>query len=239
MAVTPPSSGLDEQQLLSVLVALKNGDFSARLPTGPAGTSGQIVQTLNGIQEQLETFASESNRVTREIGEERRFGCQLVVPGLSGSWSEMGDGINSLARNLTDQVRDIAATTTAIAMGDLEKKVTVDAKGEILELKTTMNIMIGQLNTLISECNQISREVGTEGRLGGQAEVAGVSGCWSELMSNLNAMFANVTYQIRDFSHTAHALVRADASCKVSVPAAGETADLKDALNTLVDQLNE
>jgi HAMP domain-containing protein len=235
--VTSPSAHLDEEQILAALVAAKRGDFSARMPAGAVGTAGRVAETFNGLMEQLNTFASESNRIAREIGVEGRYGCQAVVPGLSGAWKDMVDSLNTMASNLTVQVRDLAATTDAVANGRLARKISVDAAGEMLELKTTINIMLDQLDTFASEITQVAREIGTEGKLGGQAELPGASGTWQGLVESINLMSFNLTGQIRNLSDVSHRLSIGDLSKRVTVDARGEVLDLKAAVNALAERL--
>jgi HAMP domain-containing protein len=237
MTTSSPAANLNEEQLLAVLTALKNGDFSQRMPTGATGTAGQIAETLNSLLDQLGGFEAETKRITREIGKEGRFGGQADVPGLSGSWKEMVDSLNMAAGNLTGQIRNIARTITYIATGDLAKKADVDARGEILELRDTINLMVDQLNNFASEVTRIAREAGTEGKFGGQAEVKGITNTWRDLLDNVNFMAASLTDQVRDISSVVHAVSRGDLSRKVTIRARGETQELKDMINAMIDQV--
>jgi len=228
-------ASISEERILEALIAIKNGDFTKRLPEGE-GIAGQIAQNLNSLNDQMAAIASESNRVSREIGTEGRFGCQAEVQGLTGDWAEMVGSLNLMARRLTDQVRNVSKVTHAVANGDLSNRITVEANGEMGQLKTMINAMVDQLILYNSEIDRIAREIGVEGRFGGQAEVVGVNGCWADLVDNVNVMSANLTIQVRDLSQTTHALAAGNTSRKVTVPAAGETAELAAAINTLVDR---
>src|SRR5687767_14255578 len=188
--------------------------------------------------DQLNSFASEVTRVAREVGTEGRLGGQAVVPGVAGTWKDLTDSVNAMASNLTAQVRNIAAVTTAVARGDLSRKITVDVKGEILELKDTINTMVDQLNAFASEVTRVARDVGTEGKLGGQAQVPGVAGTWKDLTDNVNQMAGNLTNQVRNIAEVTTAVARGDLSRKITVEVKGEILELKNTINTMVDQLN-
>ena len=177
-------------------------------------------------------------RVAREVGTEGKLGGQAQVPGVAGTWKDLTDNVNSMASNLTGQVRNIADVATAIANGDLSRKITVDVKGEILELKNTINTMVDQLNGFASEVTRVAREVGTEGKLGGQAEVEGVAGTWKDLTDNVNSMASNLTGQVRNIAEVATAVAKGDLSKKITVDVKGEILALKNTINTMVDQLN-
>ncbi|MYR61325.1 HAMP domain-containing protein, partial [Streptomyces sp. SID625] len=183
-------------------------------------------------------FADEVTRVAREVGTEGRLGGQADVKGVKGTWRDLTDSVNSMAGNLTSQVRNVAQVATAVAKGDLSQKITVDARGEILELKTTMNTMVDQLSAFADEVTRVAREVGTEGRLGGQADVKGVSGTWKDLTDNVNVMASNLTGQVRSIAQVATAVARGDLSRKITVEAEGEIAALADVINTMVDTLS-
>ena len=187
--------------------------------------------------DQLNRFAGEVTRVAREVGTEGRLGGQANVPGVAGTWKDLTDSVNSMAGNLTGQVRNIAEVTTAVARGDLSRKITVDVKGEILELKNTINTMVDQLNAFAGEVTRVAREVGTEGKLGGQAQVSGVAGTWKDLTDSVNFMAGNLTAQVRNIAEVATAVARGDLSRKITVDVRGEILELKDTLNTMVDQL--
>ncbi|MFC0865897.1 HAMP domain-containing protein [Sphaerimonospora cavernae] len=231
---------LDLRQLLAGLTAVRDGEFRTRLPEGGGedGLLSEIATVFNGMVDQLSLFTSEVTRVAREVGTEGGLGGQAEVPGVSGSWKDLTDSVNAMAGNLTDQVRGIADVTTAVAKGDLTKKIDVDARGEILELKTTVNTMVDQLSSFADEVTRVAREVGTEGRLGGQADVKGVSGTWRDLTGSVNFMAGNLTDQVRGISQVATAVARGDLSQKITVPARGEILELKNTINTMVDQLS-
>src|SRR5438045_6143863 len=188
--------------------------------------------------DQLHSFAGEETHVAREEGSEGRLGGQANVPGVAGTWKDLTDSVNLMAGNLTGQVRNIAEVTTAVAKGDLSKKITVDVKGEILELKNTINVMVDQLNAFASEVTRVAREVGTEGKLGGQAQVPGVAGTWKDLTDNVNFMASNLTAQVRNIAEVATAIAGGDLSRKITVDVKGEILELKNTINTMVDQLN-
>src|SRR5918993_1004710 len=196
---------------------------------------GKVVNTMVG---QLGSFASEVTRVAREVGSEGKLGGQAKVKGVAGTWKDLTDNVNLMAANLTGQVRNIAEVTTAVANGDLSKKITVDVKGEILELKLTINTMVDQLNSFAGEVTRVAREVGTEGKLGGQAEVKGVAGTWKDLTENVNGMAANLTGQVRNIAEVTTAVANGDLSKKITVDVRGEVLELKFTINTMVDQLN-
>src|SRR5438105_3557908 len=198
----------------------------------------QLKEAINTMVDQLRSFAAEVTRVAREVGTDGKLGGQAVVPGAAGTWKDLTDSVNAMASNLTAQVRNIAAVTTAVARGDLSRKITVDVKGEILELKDTINTMVDQLNAFASEVSRVAREVGTEGKLGGQAEVPGVAGTWKELTDNVNAMAANLTAQVRNIAEVTTAVAKGDLSRKTTVDVKGEILELKNTINTMVDQLN-
>ncbi|SEN51567.1 HAMP domain-containing protein [Nonomuraea pusilla] len=226
------------RQLLAGLTAVRDGDFGTRLPDDADGLMGEIASVFNGMVDQLSLFTSEVTRVAREVGTEGRLGGQAEVPAVSGTWKDLTDSVNAMAGNLTDQVRSIAQVTTAVAKGDLSQKITVDARGEILELKNTVNTMVDQLSSFADEVTRVAREVGTEGRLGGQADVKGVAGTWRDLTDSVNFMASNLTDQVRNISQVATAVARGDLSQKITVSARGEILELKNTLNTMVDQLS-
>ncbi|MDT9682856.1 HAMP domain-containing protein [Streptomyces sp. TRM76323] len=226
------------RRLLAGLTAVRDGDFGTRLPEGADGLLGEIATVFNGMVDQLALFTSEVTRVAREVGTEGTLGGQAVVPGVSGTWADLTDSVNAMAGNLTTQVRDIAQVATAVAKGDLSKKIDVDARGEILELKTTINTMVDQLSSFAAEVTRVAREVGTEGRLGGQADVKGVSGTWRDLTDSVNFMAGNLTAQVRSIAQVATAVAKGDLSQKIDVDARGEILALKNTINTMVDQLS-
>jgi HAMP domain-containing protein len=196
------------------------------------------LKDVNAMVEQLYAFAGDVTRVAREVGTEGMLGGQARVEGVAGTWKDLTDNVNLMADNLTGQVRNIAEVTTAVARGDLSKKITVDVKGEILELKNTINVMVDQLNGFASEVTRVAREVGTEGKLGGQAQVPGVAGTWADLTNNVNLMAANLTGQVRNIAEVTTAVAKGDLSKKITVDVKGEILELKNTINTMVDQLN-
>ncbi len=226
------------RQLLAGLTAVRDGDFGTRLPDGADGVLGEIATVFNGMVDQLSLFTSEVTRVSREVGSEGRLGGQAQVPGAGGAWRDLTDSVNFMAGNLTAQVRSIAQVTTAVAKGDLSQKIRVDARGEILELKETINTMVDQLSGFADEVTRVAREVGTEGKLGGQADVKGVSGTWRDLTDSVNFMAGNLTGQVRSIAQVATAVAEGDLSQKIRVDARGEILELKETINTMVDQLS-
>src|SRR5579871_5426286 len=226
------------RNIAEVTIAVASGDLSKKITVDVRGEILQLKEAINTMVEQLRSFASEVTRVAREVGTEGKLGGQAVVPGVAGTWKDLTDNVNSMASNLTNQVRNIAEVTTAVARGDLSRKITVDVKGEILELKNTINTMVDQLNGFASEVTRVAREVGTEGKLGGQAQVPGVAGTWKDLTDNVNFMAGNLTGQVRNIAEVTTAIARGDLSRKITVDAKGEILQLKDAINTMVDQLN-
>ncbi|KOT37388.1 histidine kinase [Streptomyces caelestis] len=233
------------RRLLAGLTAVRDGDFGTRLPDDADGLMGDIAKVFNGMVDQLSVFTSEVTRVAREVGTEGALGGQAQVPGVSGTWADLTDSVNAMAGNLTAQVRNIAQVTTAVAKGDLSQKITVDARGEILELKNTINTMVDTINTMVDqlsafadEVTRVAREVGTEGRLGGQAQMRGVSGTWKDLTDNVNVMASNLTGQVRSIAQVASAVGRGDLSQRIRVEAAGEVGALADVINTMVDTLS-
>ncbi|WP_328972035.1 hybrid sensor histidine kinase/response regulator [Streptomyces sp. NBC_00239] len=226
------------RRLLAGLTAVRDGDFGTRLPDEADGLLGEIATVFNGMVDQLSLFTSEVTRVAREVGTEGALGGQAVVPGVAGTWADLTDSVNAMAGNLTDQVRNIAQVTTAVAKGDLSQKIAVDARGEILELKNTINTMVDQLSAFADEVTRMAREVGTDGRLGGQADVKGVSGTWRDLTDSVNSMAGNLTAQVRSIAEVATAVARGDLSQKIRVDARGEILELKETINTMVDQLS-
>ncbi|QES04447.1 HAMP domain-containing protein [Streptomyces venezuelae] len=226
------------RQLLAGLTAVRDGDFGTRLPDEADGLMGEISLVFNGMVDQLSLFTSEVTRVAREVGTEGTLGGQAAVPGVSGTWADLTDSVNAMAGNLTTQVRDIAQVATAVARGDLSQKIDVDAHGEILELKNTINTMVDQLSSFADEVTRMARDVGTEGILGGQADVKGASGTWRDLTDSVNSMAGNLTAQVRAIAHVATAVANGDLSKKVDVDARGEILELKTTINTMVDQLS-
>ncbi len=225
------------RNIAEVTTAVARGDLSKKITVDVKGEILELKDTINTMVDQLSTFASEVTRVAREVGTEGKLGGQAKVPGVSGTWKDLTDNVNGLAANLTGQVRNIAEVTTAVARGDLSKKITVDVKGEILELKDTINTMVDQLSTFASEVTRVTREVGTEGKLGGQARVQGVAGTWKDLTDNANSMAGNLTSQVRNIAEVTTAVANGDLSKKITVDVKGEILELKDTINTMVDQL--
>ncbi|HLH06632.1 MAG TPA: HAMP domain-containing protein, partial [Terriglobales bacterium] len=225
------------RNIAEVATAIANGDLSRKITVDVRGEILQLKETLNTMVDQLNRFAGEVTRVAREVGTEGRLGGQANVPGVAGTWKDLTDSVNSMAGNLTAQVRNIAEVTTAVARGDLSRKITVDVKGEILELKNTINTMVDQLNAFAGEVTRVAREVGTEGKLGGQAQVPGVAGTWKDLTDNVNFMASNLTAQVRNIAEVATAVARGDLSRKITVDVKGEILELKETLNTMVEQL--
>jgi signal transduction histidine kinase/HAMP domain-containing protein len=235
-AVQPADGGL--QQLLAGLSAVRSGDFSTRLPTDGDPLMDEIASVFNGMNEQLALFTSEVTRVAREVGTEGRLGGQAEVPGLAGTWKDLTYSVNSMAGNLTGQVRDVARVATAVARGDLSQKISVDVKGEMAELKDTLNTMVDELSAFADEVTRVAREVGTEGRLGGQARVPGVGGTWRDLTDSVNSMAGNLTGQVRNIAQVTTAVAKGDLSQKITVDARGEILELKNTVNTMVDELS-
>jgi CheY-like chemotaxis protein/signal transduction histidine kinase/HAMP domain-containing protein len=225
------------RNIAEVATAIAGGDLSRKITVDVRGEILQLKETLNTMVDQLNRFAGEVTRVAREVGTEGRLGGQANVPGVAGTWKDLTDSVNSMAGNLTAQVRNIAEVTTAVARGDLSRKITVDVKGEILELKNTINTMVDQLNAFASEVTRVAREVGTEGKLGGQAQVPGVAGTWKDLTDNVNFMASNLTAQVRNIADVATAIAGGDLSKKITVDVRGEILLLKETLNTMVEQL--
>jgi HAMP domain-containing protein/signal transduction histidine kinase/DNA-binding response OmpR family regulator len=226
------------RNIAEVSTAIARGDLSRKITVDVRGEILQLKETINTMVDQLRSFASEVTRVAREVGTEGKLGGQAYVPGVAGTWKDLTDNVNSMAGNLTGQVRNIAEVATAIANGDLSRQITVDVKGEILQLKEAMNTMVDQLNGFAAEVTRVAREVGTEGKLGGQAEVKGVSGVWKDLTDNVNSMASNLTGQVRNIAEVATAIARGDLSRKITVDVRGEILQLKETMNTMVDQLN-
>jgi HAMP domain-containing protein/CheY-like chemotaxis protein/signal transduction histidine kinase len=226
------------RNISEVTIAVANGDLSRKITVDVRGEILQLKEAINTMVDQLRSFASEVTRVAREVGTEGKLGGQAIVPGVAGTWKDLTDNVNAMATNLTGQVRNIAEVTTAVARGDLSRKITVDVQGEILELKNTVNTMVDQLNSFAAEVTRVAREVGTEGKLGGQAEVKGVAGTWKDLTDNVNSMAGNLTGQVRNIAEVATAIARGDLSRKITVDVRGEILQLKETINTMVDQLN-
>ena len=226
------------RNIAEVTTAVAKGDLSRKITVDVRGEILQLKETINTMVDQLNGFAAEVTRVAREVGTEGKLGGQAIVPGVAGTWKDLTDSVNAMASNLTSQVRNIAEVTTAVAKGDLSRKITVDVRGEILQLKETINTMVDQLNGFAAEVTRVAREVGTEGKLGGQAQVPGVAGTWKDLTDNVNSMASNLTAQVRNIAQVTTAVARGDLSRKIGVDVKGEILELKDTINTMVDQLN-
>src|SRR5450432_3405069 len=226
------------RNIAGVTTAVAQGDLSRKITVDVRGEILELKNTINTMVDQLSSFASEVTRVAREVGTEGKLGGQADVRGVAGTWKDLTDSVNSMAGNLTAQVRNIAEVTTAVAKGDLSRKITVDVLGEILELKNTINTMVDQLNGFASEVTRVAREVGTEGKLGGQADVKGVGGTWKDLTDNVNLMASNLTGQVRNIAEVTTAVANGDLSKKITASASGEILELKNTINTMVDQLN-
>ena len=239
-SVNSMASNLTAQvrNIAEVTIAVANGDLSKKITVDVRGEILQLKEAINTMVDQLRSFASEVTRVAREVGTDGKLGGQAIVPGVAGTWKDLTDSVNAMCGNLTDQVRNIAQVTTAVARGDLSRKITVDVRGEILELKDTINTMVDQLNAFSSEVTRVAREVGTEGKLGGQAQVPGVAGTWKDLTDNVNFMAGNLTAQVRNIADVATAIAGGDLSKKITVTVSGEMLQLKETINTMVDQLN-
>src|SRR5579875_634773 len=225
------------RNIAEVTKAVARGDLSKKITVDVKGEILELKNTVNTMVDQLSSFAGEVTRVAREVGTEGKLGGQAVVPGVAGTWKDLTESVNSMASNLTAQVRNIAEVATAIASGDLSKKITVDVKGEILELKDTINTMVDQLNGFASEVTRVAREVGTDGKLGGQAQVKGVAGTWKDLTGNVNLLAANLTTQVRAIAEVATAVTKGDLTRSIQVEARGEVAELKDNINTMIGNL--
>ena len=226
------------RNIAEVTTAVAKGDLSKKITVDVQGEILELKNTINTMVDQLNSFSSEVTRVAREVGSEGKLGGQAEVPGVSGTWKDLTDSVNQMASNLTGQVRNIAEVTTAVARGDLSRKITVDVRGEILELKNTINTMVDQLNSFSAEVTRVAREVGSEGKLGGQATVKGVGGVWKDLTDSVNQMASNLTAQVRNIADVTTAVANGDLSKKITVDVQGEILELKNTINTMVDQLN-
>src|SRR5829696_7961565 len=226
------------RNIADVTIAVANGDLSKKITVDVRGEILQLKEAINTMVDQLRSFAAEVTRVARDVGTEGKLGGQADVRGVAGTWKDLTDSVNSMAGNLTAQVRNIADVTKAVANGDLSKKITVDVKGEILELKNTVNTMVDQLSSFASEVTRVAREVGTEGKLGGQAVVKGVAGTWKDLTDSVNFMASNLTSQVRNIAEVTTAVAKGDLSRKITAEAKGEILELKNTVNTMVDQLS-
>src|SRR3984893_720794 len=238
-SVNSMASNLTNQvrNIAAVTTAVANGDLSRKITVNAEGEILELKNTINTMVGQLSSFASEVTRVAREVGSEGKLGGQAVVKDVAGVWKDLTDNVNSMAGNLTNRVRNIAGVTTAVARGDLSTKITVDARGEILELKNTINTMVDQLSSFASEVTRVAREVGTDGKLGGQAIVKGVAGTWKDLTDSVNYMASNLTNQVRNIANVTTAVANGDLSRKITVDVQSESLELKNTINTMVDQL--
>ena len=225
------------RNIAAVTTAVANGDLSKKITVKVKGEILELKNTVNTMVDQLSSFASEVTRVAREVGTEGRLGGQADVKGVAGTWKDLTDKVNLMASNLTVQLRDMSKVATAIATGDLTQKITVDVRGEILQIKNVINIMVDQLSSFASEVTRVAREVGTEGKLGGQAAVEGVAGTWKDLTDSVNSMASNLTAQVRNIADVTTAVAKGDLSKKITVDVRGEILELKDTINTMVDQL--
>src|SRR6476660_6469817 len=240
-SVNSMASNLTSQvrNIADVTKAVANGDLSKKITVDVKGEILELKNTVNTMVDQLSSFAAEVTRVAREVGTEGKLGGQAEVKGVAGTWKDLTDNVNLMASNLTGQVRNIAEVTTAVANGDLSKKITVDVKGEILQLKDTINTMVDQLSSFAAEVTRVAREVGTEGRLGGQADVKGVAGTWKDLTDSVNSMAGNLTAQVRNIADVATAVTRGDLTRSITVAAQGEVAFVKDNINEMIRNLRD
>src|SRR5947209_1047345 len=222
------------RNIAEVTTAIANGDLSKKITVNVSGEILQLKETINTMVDQLNAFAGEVTRVAREVGTDGRLGGQANVLGVAGTWKDLTENVNSMAGNLSAQERSIGEVATAVARGDLSKKITVTVSGEILQLKETINTMVDQLNAFAGEVTRVAREVGTEGRLGGQAVVPGVAGTWKDLTDNVNSMAGNLTTQVRNIADVATAIANGDLSKKITVDVSGEILQLKQTINTMV-----
>src|SRR5947207_3131171 len=226
------------RNIANVTTAVARGGLSKKITVDVRGEILELKDTINTMVDQLRSFASEVTRVAREVGTEGKLGGQADVKGVAGVWKDLTENVNLMAGNLTSQVRNIAEITTAVQQGDLSKKITVDVQGEILDLENTINVMVDQLNAFANEVTRFAREVGTEGKMGGQADVEGVGGIWKDLTDNVNFMAGNLTSQVRNIAEVTTAVQQGDLSRKITVDVQGEILELKNTINTMVDQLN-
>lgn len=227
------------REIAMVTTSVAHGDLTKKIERPARGEIFQLQQTINTMVDQLRTFASEVTRVAKDVGTEGKLGGQADVNGVKGMWNDLTVNVNAMANNLTTQVRDIIKVTTAIAKGDLTQKIEAQCKGEIFELKNTINSMVEQLQQFAREVTKIAKEVGTEGRLGGQATVHDVEGTWKDLTQNVNGMAMNLTTQVREIANVTTAVAKGDLSKRISVEAQGEILDLKNTINTMVERLSQ
>src|SRR5947209_8241340 len=238
-SVNGMASNLTDQvrNIAEVTTAVATGDLSKKITVDARGEVLELKDTINTMVDRKSAVEGEETRVEREVGTEGQLGGQAKVEGVSGTWKELTENVNTLADNLTNQVRNIAEVTTAVAKGELSKKITVDARGEILELKNTINTMVDQLSTFAAEVTRVAKEVGTEGKLGVQAQVEGVSGVWKGLTDNVNQLAGTLTTQLRAISEVSQAVTKGDLTRSIAVEAEGEVAELKDTINQMIENL--
>ncbi|MFH1798239.1 MAG: HAMP domain-containing protein, partial [Candidatus Omnitrophota bacterium] len=234
------AEGMEQQlrDLLEAMEAVRKGDLTRKLKSRREDIFGDLAESYNGMVDLLNRFGGEVTRVAKEVGTDGKLGGQAKVEGVAGTWKDLTDNVNTLAANLTNQVRNIANVTTAVAKGDLSQKITVEAQGEILQLKDTINNMVDSLNTFANEVTRVAKEVGTEGKLGGQAAVPGVAGIWKNLTDNVNTLAGNLTSQVRNIATVTTAVANGDLSQKITVNVSGEVLELKNTINRMVDNLN-
>src|SRR5258705_247708 len=234
------ASNLTKQvrNIAEVTTAVARGDLSRKITVDVRGEILELKNTINTMVDQLSSFASEVTRVAREVGTDGKLGGQAEVQGVAGTWKDLTDSVNSMASNLTVQLRDVSKVATAIATGDLTQNITVEARGEILQIKNVINTMVDQLRSFASEVTRVAREVGTEGKLGGQAKVEGVSGTWKDLTDSVNSMASNLTGQVRNIADVTAAVATGDLSNRITVDVQGASLELKTTINTMVDQLS-
>src|SRR5205823_5570357 len=225
------------RNIAAVTTAVAKGDLSKKITVDVKGEILELKNTINTMVDQLSSFAAEVTRVAREVGTEGKLGGQAEVKGVAGTWKDLTDNVNLMATNITAQLRDVSKVATAIPTGNLTQKITVDVRGEILQIKNVINIMVDQLSSFASEVTRVAREVGTEGKLGGQAEVRGVAGTWKDLTDSVNSMAGNLTAQVRNIADVTTAVAKGDLSKKITVSVRGEILELKNTINTMVDQL--
>ena len=239
-SVNSMASNLTAQvrNIAEVTIAVANGDLSKKITVDVRGEILQLKEAINTMVDQLRSFASEVTRVAREVGTEGKLGGQAIVPGVAGTWKDLTDSVNAMCGNLTRKCAISRRSRPPWRAATCRRKITVDVSGEILELKDTINTMVDQLNAFASEVTRVAREVGTEGRLGGQAQVPGVAGTWKDLTDNVNSMASNLTAQVRNIAEVATAIAGGDLSKKITVNVSGEILQLKETVNTMVDQLN-
>src|SRR4051794_5695606 len=226
------------RNIADVTKAVASGDLSKKITVDVKGEILELKNTVNTMVDQLSSFAAEVTRVARDVGTEGKLGGQAEVRGVAGTWKDLTDSVNFMASNLTVQLREFSKVATAIASGDLTQKITVDVRGEILQIKNVINTMVDQLSSFAAEVTRVAREVGTEGKLGGYAEVRGLAGTWKDLTDNVNFMAGNLTSQVRNIAEVTTAVATGNLSKKITVDVKGEILELKNTINTMVDQLS-